>query len=182
MDYTHPQYHPQLKQLAATMDTLDYFQILNLAQDAPPAAVKRSYFDQSRSLHPDKFYHLPDVELKIAIHRIYKRITEAYVVLKDDEKRAKYARDINGEQRGQKLRFTEQTEKEIEKEKQDAKEVCKTPKGRGLYRHVETAMSQQNWDDAFRKIQTILLYEPGNEELVKLKGELDRKRKGLPPL
>ncbi|MFH1807907.1 MAG: DnaJ domain-containing protein [Pseudomonadota bacterium] len=182
MDYTHPQYHPQLKQLAAQIDQLDYFEILNLAQDATPAEIKLSYFDQSRSLHPDRFYHLADEELKLAIHKIYKRITESYMVLKDPVKRVKYAQDVSGPERLSRLRFTEVAEEEVKKEREDAREVCKTPKGRQLWRQVDSDMRAEKWDAAFRNLQTISLWEPQNEVVQKLKGEVDRKRKGLPPL
>lgn len=181
MDYTHPQYHPQLKQLAVNIDTMDYYQILNLAQDALPKTIKQAYFAQSRSLHPDKFYHLPDVELKQAIHKIYKRITEAYVVLKDPEKRPKYTTGINSPDRQQRLRFSEQAEKEAEKEREEAREVCKTPNGKKLYRQVVKEMQSENWDTAFRHLQTITLYEPKNQAVLDLKQQIDRKRKGLPP-
>ncbi len=179
MDYTHPQYYPQLKQLAAQIDQMDYYQILNLAQDSTPAEIKQSYFAQSRSLHPDKFYHLPDEELKLAIHKIYKRVTEAYVILKDPLKRPKYIQGINSEQRDQRLRFDETAEEEAKKERVDAREVCKTPKGRQLFRQVEQDMRAEKWDAAFRNLQTIGLYEAGNPAIAELKTKVDRKRKGL---
>lgn len=181
MDYTHPSYHPQLKQLAQTIDRLDYFEILNLAQDATPADIKRSYFEQSRSLHPDKFYQLGDEELKLAIHKIYKRVTESYMVLKDPVKRQKYTSDINGPERATRLRFSEIAEEEVKKEREDAREVCKTPKGRQLWRQVDLDLKAEKWDAAFRNLQSISLWEPQNEEIQRLKAEVDRKRKGLPP-
>jgi len=181
MDYTHPQYHPQIKQLAAQIDQMDYFQILNLAQTATHADIKKSYFAQSRSLHPDRFYHLADEALKKAIHKIYKRVTEAYVILKNAENRAKYTAGINGPERASRLRFNQQAEAEIKKEKEDAREICTTPKGRQMWRLVEADMHAEKWDAAFRNIQTIALFEPGNQALKNLKEEINRKRKGLPP-
>lgn len=179
MDYTDPSYHPQLKQLAQTIDQLDYYEILNLPQDATTALIKDSYFGQSRALHPDRFYHLPDEELKAAIHKIYKRITEAYVILKDPQKRAKYTADVNGSQRATKLRFNETAEVEVKKEQEAAKEVCKTPKGRQLWRTVEQDLRDEKWDAAFRNLQSISLWEAGNQTIAELKAMVDQKRKGL---
>jgi curved DNA-binding protein CbpA len=179
MDYTDPSYHPQLKQLARTIDGLDYYEILNLPQDATAAEIKESYFAQSRALHPDRFYHLPDEELKAAIHKIYKRVTESYVILKDVQKRAKYTADINGPQRAVKLRFSEAAEEEVKKEQEEAKEVCKTPKGRQLWRTVEQDLRDEKWDAAFRNLQSISLWEPGNQSIIELKATVDKKRKGL---
>lgn len=179
MDYTDPSYHPQLKQLAQTIDQLDYYEILNLPQEASSAQIKDSYFSQSRALHPDRFYHLPDEELKAAIHKIYKRITESYVILKDAQKRAKYTADVNGPQRAAKLRFNETAEGEVKKEQEEAKEVCKTPKGRQLWRTVEQDMRDEKWDAVYRNLQSIALWEPGNQTISELKTKVDRKRKGL---
>ena len=50
MDYTDPAYWPQLKSLAGRIDSLDYFQILNLAYDCSPAQVKTSYYQLARAL------------------------------------------------------------------------------------------------------------------------------------
>jgi len=178
MDYTHPSYHPQLKQLAASIDEMDYYQILNLPQDASYADIKQTYYAQSRALHPDKFYQLSDEELKRAIHKIYKRVTESYVILKDAGKRDKYTRDINGPDRAQKLRFSEQAEEEAKKEREDAREVCKTPKGRKLWRQVQLDLQAERWDAAFRNLQTIALFEPANADIKQLKEEVNQKRKG----
>ena len=179
MDYTDPSYHPQLKQLALSIDQLDYYEILNLPQDATPAEIKQSYFGQSRGLHPDRFYHLPDEELKAAVHKIYKRVTESYVILKDPQKRAKYTADINGPQRATKLRFTEASEEAVKKEQEEAKEVCKTPKGRQLWRTVEQDLRDEKWDAVYRNLQSIALWEPGNQTIGELKVMVDKKRKGL---
>lgn len=177
MDYTEPQFHPQLKQLAVQIDSMDYFQILNLPQTASLSDVKKTYFAQSRALHPDRFYHLDDVELKNAIHKIYKRITEAYVILKDSEKRAKYTANIAGENRLASLRFNEQAEEAVKKDREEAREICKTPKGRKIFRQVEADLRAEKWDAAFRNLQTIALFEPGNTEVAQLKAEIDKKRK-----
>ena len=78
MDYTQPQFWPQLKQLAGNIDGLDYFQILNLAQTASSEQIRASYYLLARALHPDRFFHIDDEATKDAVHKIYKRVVEAY--------------------------------------------------------------------------------------------------------
>src|SRR4051812_3238763 len=107
MDYTDPQYWPSLKQLAASIDGIDYFQILNLQATASGQQIRDSYYQLARALHPDKFFHIDNVGTKDAVHKIYKRVVESYMVLKDEKKRIKYVADISGPDRGKKLRFTE---------------------------------------------------------------------------
>lgn len=178
MDYTQPQFWPQLKQLAHTIDTLDYFQILNLPQTATVQQIRGAYYQMARALHPDKFYHIQDQELRDAVHKIYKRITESYTILKDEARRLKYLKDINGPERAQKLRYSEQSEQEFAEEQKQKAKICKTPQGEKIYQAALVDMANQRWDKAFRAIQSALMFEPGNDALKALKEELDQKRKG----
>src|SRR2546421_2874261 len=102
--------------LAQVLDELDYFQILKIGQTAGPSEIKSAYYRESRAYHPDRFYQLPNADLKESIGRIYKRINEAYVCLRDDVKRPKYLADISGPERQKKLRFVEASEQEMKKE------------------------------------------------------------------
>lgn len=178
MDYTHPQYWPQLNQLAVTIDTMDYFQILNLPQNAGVPQIRASYYGMARSLHPDKFYHIQDPQIRASIGKIYKRITEAYTILKDETRRLKYVQDINGLERMAKLRYSEQSESEVVQEQRQQARVAKTPQGEKMYQAALADMQANRWDQAFRNLQSALLFEPGNDALQALRDEVDQKRKG----
>jgi curved DNA-binding protein CbpA len=178
MDYTNPQYWPQLKQLAVQIDGMDYYQILNLPQTAKRGDVKQVYYAMYRALHPDKFYHLPDEQLKTAVTKIYKRITESYTILKDDKKRERYLEGINGPHRADRLRYNEQVEGEAKREERAAKEVAKTPQGKKMYNAAVAAIKSENWDEAYRQLQSAMMFEMGNEAIKKLKDEVDMRRKG----
>jgi DnaJ-class molecular chaperone len=177
-EYTDPQFWPQLKQLAATIDGLDYFQILNVATNAPGPQIKTSYYGLARALHPDKFFHLDDADLKAAVNKIYKRVTEAYMVLKDEPKRQKYIKDISGPERAKKLRFTEESEAEQKEQAKAAVKVAKTPKGEQMYNTAVVDLANGRYDAAYKALQSATLFEPANAELKKLLAEVDKKRKG----
>ncbi|MBI4821281.1 MAG: DnaJ domain-containing protein [Deltaproteobacteria bacterium] len=176
MDYTDPSFWPQLKDLARRIDSLDYYQILNLPSTAPVGQISAAYYGMARALHPDKFFHLPDNELKAAVNRIYKRITEAHGILKDDVKRKRYTEAINGPNRAQRLRFDESMETETQDAQKAALKVAKTPKGDELWRGAQVDIRAGRFKDAHAKIKSALLFEPGNAELKKLLGELDKKK------
>ena len=142
------------------MDELDYFQILKVTQNANPNEVKGAYYRESRTYHPDRFYRLPAGELKEAISRIYKRINEAYVCLRDDARRAKYLVDINGAERAKKLRFIEASEQELKKDKEQ--EIGTTPQGRKFFLAGLQDMAGQRFAAAERNFKMALTYEPGN--------------------
>lgn len=67
------------------MEFKDYYQTLNIARDADPDAIKRSYRRLARRYHPDVSDD-PDAEAR------FKEVQEAYSVLKDPEKRKAYDR------------------------------------------------------------------------------------------
>lgn len=177
-DYTDPQFWPQLKHLAATIDGLDYFQILNVAQTSPGPQIKASYYQLARALHPDKFFHLDDEGLKDAINKIYKRVTESYMTLKDEPKRQKYLRDITGPDRLKKLRFTEESEAEQKEQQKTAAKVAKTPKGEQMYNTAMVDLQNGRFDAAYKALQSATLFEPANADLKRLLAEVDKKRKG----
>jgi DnaJ-class molecular chaperone len=146
--------------LAQILEELDYFQILKISQTANPPEIKAAYYRESRAYHPDRFSQLPASELKDNIGRIYKRINEAYVCLRDDTRRMKYLGDILGSDRHKKLRFVEASEQEMKKEKEQ--EVGQTPQGRKFFMAGLADMAAQRFASAERNFKMALTYEPGN--------------------
>lgn len=71
----------------------DYYEVLNVAKDAPKTEIKKAYRKLALKYHPDK-NKAPEAEAQ------FKEISEAYAVLSDDEKRNQYDRfghaGING--------------------------------------------------------------------------------------
>jgi len=143
------------------LDELDYFQILKIPTSATLADVKSAYYRESRRFHPDRVFHVEETALKVRVLHIYKRITEAYSILRDEVRRAKYLQDISGPQRAQKLRFDEESEKELKKAKEE--ETGATPNGRKLFAAGLLALQSGQLDAAERSFKMALLYEPTNQ-------------------
>ena len=61
----------------------DYYQTLGVARDADPSAIQSTYRQLARKFHPD-------VNKEPGAETRFKQVTEAYEVLKDPAKRAKY--------------------------------------------------------------------------------------------
>jgi DnaJ-class molecular chaperone len=146
--------------LAQVLEELDYFQILKIGQQASPSEIKAAYYRESRSYHPDRFSTLPPGEMKDTIGKIYKRINEAYVCLRDDSKRTKYLADVLGPERQKKIRFVEASEQELKKEKEQ--EVGTTPQGRKFFMAGLADMAAQRFAAAERNFKMALTYEPNN--------------------
>src|SRR5260370_16148213 len=130
----------KLNGLAARLNTLDYFQILNIEKNATPVEIKTAFHRWSRAYHPDRFYQLADKELKLRVNEVYKRITEAYYILRDDGKRKAYLTDISGPERIQKLRFTEASELGTKAaiRKEHDEQIGTHPKGRQFFQTCMT--------------------------------------------
>ena len=146
--------------LAQVLDELDYFQILKVGQNSSQVELKAAYYRESRAYHPDRFLQLENIELRDAIGRIYKRINEAYVCLRDDSKRAKYLADVTSSDRQKKLRFVEASEQELKKEKEQ--EVGATPQGRKFFMAGLSDLAAQRFASAERNFKMALTYEPAN--------------------
>lgn len=153
-----------LAQLAAVLDEMDYFQLLKVSHEASPAEIKKAFYRESRNYHPDRYYHLTDKASKERVNDIYKRMTEAYYVLRDDTKRRKYAADVTGPERAQKLRFNEASEVETKAlaKKEQEEQIGTHPKGRAFYATAMQDMEAQRWSSAERNLKTALTYEPSN--------------------
>lgn len=68
------------------MEFKDYYEVLGVPRDADEKQIKSAYRKLARRFHPDANTGEPNAEER------FKEITEAYEVLKDPEKRAKYDR------------------------------------------------------------------------------------------
>jgi molecular chaperone DnaJ len=64
----------------------DFYDVLGVARDAPEAEIKKAYRRLAMQYHPDRAGGDPEAEER------FKEVTEAYEVLRDPEKRARYDR------------------------------------------------------------------------------------------
>ncbi len=67
----------------ATMNEKDYYAILGVSKDASSKDIQKAFQQKARKLHPD-INKAPDAEER------FKEVSEAYAVLSDPDKRARY--------------------------------------------------------------------------------------------
>ncbi len=176
------QFAIEVEALSGALDALDYFGILKLNQTASPAEIKAAYYRESRAYHPDRFAAYPDAEFREMVGRIYRRVNEAYTVLRDDKKRVKYVADLNGPERAHKLRFTEADEAQVreEQKRKIEEQLGQTPNGRKFYAAALTDIQAGRWESAQRALRSALMYAPANarfkEQLAQVERQLDQTR------
>jgi len=71
------------------MPKLNYYQILNISTDASFKELKNAYFQKAKECHPDRFGGSPAKEEE------FKKLVEAFDVLSDSIKRARYDTEIS---------------------------------------------------------------------------------------
>jgi hypothetical protein len=174
----------QLAWKAERLDTLDYFELLGVPTTATAGEVKRAFYTESRAYHPDRFFHLTDEAFKSRVHEVYKRVTEAYYVLRDDVRRRKYLADVSGPERANKLRFDELSEQETKAQvkQQAAEQIGLNPKARQLFQTAMTDLERGNLAAAERGLKMALTYEPQNalykEKLTGVQAQLYEESRG----
>jgi DnaJ-class molecular chaperone len=172
----------EVETLAAALERLDYFEILKIPRSAGPAEIKAAYYRESRAYHPDRFAALPDAAFRELVGKVYRRVNEAYTILRDDRRRAKYVQDVAGPERTQRLRFTEADEAQVKEEqkKKIEEQLGQTPNGRKFYAAALVEIQAQRWEPAQRALKSALMYEPANarfkEQLAGVERELEQGR------
>ena len=67
----------------ASMNEKDYYAVLGVSKDAAKKEIQKAFQQKARKLHPDVNKE-PDAEER------FKEVSEAYAVLSDEQKRARY--------------------------------------------------------------------------------------------
>lgn len=68
----------------------DYFSLLGLSRTATEMEIKKAYFAVSKKFHPDRYFSKQIGDYKPKLNTIFKKVSEAYEILKDSESRNVY--------------------------------------------------------------------------------------------
>ena len=150
----------RVKGLFSSLDKLNYYQILNLDKDATNDEIKSAYHEATRTYHPDKHIQNGSEEIAEMTKVIYKRIVEAYMVLKNSQKRQEY-NDQLGEFKGeQDIRLKDASDVVQKKEKTEI--GFKTAYAKKFYELGLTSLGQKKLNSAKINFQLALKAEPDN--------------------
>ena len=163
MSYT-PEQLAQIAKASNMLDQMDYFQVLRVQQDANAADVKSAFFKQSKTWHPDRFYRrVPDETYK-QVMNVYKRISEAYSILRDENLRKLYIKRVTGPNRAQNLRYDKAAEEAKARAKKD-EDVAQTEPGKRYVKLATTSINQKNFPSADMNLKLAMSMESDNDEL-----------------
>ncbi|HET8723297.1 MAG TPA: J domain-containing protein [Anaeromyxobacteraceae bacterium] len=173
-----PHFRIELEILAGSLDQLDYFAVLEVTVAATPAEIRAAYHRRSRLFHPDRYAAHEDPALRDQVGRVYRRINEAWTVLRDDARRRKYAADVAGPERDRKLRFSEDDEAAVREaaKRRTVEQLGQTPNGRKFFAAAQADAQAGRWEAAERNLRMALAYEPGNERFKELLAQAEKNR------
>lgn len=163
----------QLIKLASKIDTLSYYQLLGLTQRATSAQIKGAYHKRARAIHPDNFFNHPDASFRYAVNKIFKRVNEAYLILRDAEKKEQYDQMLISSDK--KLRYTEEDDRALRKKKRDLE--GETTQGRKYFSEAQINYENGDLKQACKALKMASTFEPGNKHFQELLGVWKRELK-----
>jgi hypothetical protein len=91
--------------LGERLDRLTYYELLGTPRDATARVIQRAFHGLSRHYHPDLFYGV-EPERLARVGAVFRRINEAYSVLRVAERRRAYDRGLAGPRHHWRLRWS----------------------------------------------------------------------------
>lgn len=154
----------QIAKAASLLDQMDYFQVLKVKPDTNTGEVKVAFFKQSKTWHPDRFYRRVPEDTYKQVMDIYKRVSEAYAVLRDENLRKLYIKRISGPNRADNLRYDKAAEEAKARARKD-EDVALTEPGKRYVKLAATSINQKNYPSADMNLKLAISMESDNDQL-----------------
>ncbi|RIL05450.1 MAG: molecular chaperone DnaJ [Proteobacteria bacterium] len=163
----------EIRALAAILDELDYYRVLEVDVRAPVSEIRAAYHRAGRRFHPDGHRDLaPD--LRPDLTRIAKRVTEAYSVLRDPRRRRVYDQQLTANAERVRMPLADASA-EADRQSRERREG-RTPNGRRYFMLAQADLARGDRVAAERNLRTALTFEPDNANFKELLAGLRGKR------
>ncbi len=140
----------------AALDTADYYQILNVRRDATSDEMRDAYYKLAARLHPDLHPSWEGTPMRDKLTTLYSRVTEAYRVLTNGERRGQYDRQLAGGKR----RWT--ADDDAKPKRSRPEDQIADPAARKFYLLGINALASGNEGGALMNLKFALQRDPGN--------------------
>ncbi len=155
---------------ANRIDTLTYYQLLGVDNDIALDVLQTHFHGLTRRFHPDLFHAHEDAQVAGAVNAVYRRMNEAYAVLKSSHRRKAYDEGLAGPPHTWVLRLSEDDHEQARRRERvrrgstrvgdfywtTAREVLKEV--RGDDRNIRPALRE-----SARLLRVAIAFEPDNE-------------------
>jgi len=157
----------EIRALDRMLDRLDYYRLFKVERQAKLPAIQQAYREARRRFDPDSFLDAaPDV--RAAVDRIARRITEGYLALRDPRRRSAYDTALqNGA-----LRFTAELAEEAQAQQEGSQGT--TANGKRFCAMADAEERKGNLKAAVQHLRMAMTFEPRNAAF---KARLERLQK-----
>jgi curved DNA-binding protein CbpA len=158
---------------AESLETMNFYDILRVPFNAPPAEVQKAFHDLSLRCHPDRFVEEP-VEVGQAATAVFKRLVEAYNVLRRPALRARYDAELRkamggggaAPQQNAGATFDEHAVAQKKTfEQRTLYMIARNPKAKQFAAKADRFLSNGQLEEARIQIISAYQHDPGNDEL-----------------
>ncbi len=158
-----------IRQRLGRMETQTYYQLLGVPLDVDSGGLAAAYHGLTRRFHPDLFGLAPSPVARDA-GRLFRRVNEAYAVLKDQRRRRLYDRGLSGPAHTWTLRLTEEAEQQAQRQRRVRR--GDTPLGQTYWKLAREVLERARETEAnirpalresARLLRSALAFEPDND-------------------
>ncbi|WP_437677995.1 DnaJ domain-containing protein [Sorangium sp. So ce131] len=154
----------EIEARAAAIDGESFFEMLGVAEDAPPERVQSAYFALAKQWHPDRTP--PELQdIKPLVARVFARISEAYQTLSDPKRRAEY----------------QKTPKEGASPAEDEEKIARVVDAALEFQKAEILLKKNDLVGAEVRARRALNADPDQPEYMTLLVWIQALRRGEPP-
>ena len=152
------------------MESQTYYQVMGVSPEIDAPQLRQAYHALTRRYHPDLYFTQTDPAASRDAGRLYRRINEAYAVLKDPRRRRLYDRGLAGPPHTWTLRLTEESEQQAQRQRRVRR--GDTPVGQTYWKLAREVLERARENEATirpalresaRLLRTALAFEPEND-------------------
>jgi curved DNA-binding protein CbpA len=158
------------------IEKFNYYELLDIERAATADDVKKAYHAATKRYHPDKHFNDEDVSLKDMTKAIYKRIVEAYMVLKGSQTRKEYDEQLGAYKEEKEIRLKDASD--VVQKKDRSEIIFKSSQSRKFFELGMTSFSIGKLNAAKINFQLALKAEPDNLHIKKKLKEVIDMEKG----
>jgi curved DNA-binding protein CbpA len=158
---------------AESLETMNFYDILRVPYDASAVDIQKAFHALSLRCHPDRFVDEP-VEVGQAATAVFKRLVEAYNVLRRAPLRARYDAELRkamggGGEQAQANAGAKFDEHAVAQKKTFEQRtlymIARNPKAKQYAAKADRFLSNGQLEEARIQIISAYQHDPGNEEL-----------------
>lgn len=146
---------------AESLETMSYYDVLRVSQDASPKAVQKAFHELSLRCHPDRFVE-EGPEVAQAAATVFKRLVEAYNVLRRPHLRARYDAELL---KGQTKLDEHAVQEKPTFEQRTLYMIASDPKAKQFAAKADRFLSMGKLEEARIQLISACQNDPNNAEL-----------------